>query len=264
MEGTGSTTLSPGSMIAGKYRVVRKLGEGGMGVVYEAEHLRLRQRVAIKMLLAGARASTRSSSSASSARRARPRRSRASTSRGHRRRRLDERRPVHGDGVPRGPRPRRELARRAARSRSREAVDYVLRRARRSPRRTRSASSTATSSRRTCSSRKQRDGAPRHQGARLRHLEGRSATATPKHHATTSARSGSPHLHVARADARRARRRRAHRHLVARRHPLRAARRATLPFDADDAAAALRRDHRRPTAAAARRCAGHPGGARGA
>ena len=38
-------------VIAGKYHVVRMLGEGGMGVVYEAIHKRLRQRVAIKMIL---------------------------------------------------------------------------------------------------------------------------------------------------------------------------------------------------------------------
>src|SRR5688572_16152100 len=39
-----------GSIIGGKYRVVREIGQGGLGIVYEAEHLRLRQRVAIKVL----------------------------------------------------------------------------------------------------------------------------------------------------------------------------------------------------------------------
>ena len=37
-----------GEVVRGKYRLVRSLAEGGMGVVFEAEHLRLRQRVAIK------------------------------------------------------------------------------------------------------------------------------------------------------------------------------------------------------------------------
>src|SRR5688572_3320577 len=40
-----------GSVVAGKYSIVRLLGEGGMGLVYEAQHLRLRQSVALKMLL---------------------------------------------------------------------------------------------------------------------------------------------------------------------------------------------------------------------
>jgi tRNA A-37 threonylcarbamoyl transferase component Bud32 len=53
----GSTGLAatgvlpqPGDVIAGKYAVVRRLGEGGMAVVYEATHLRLRQPLAIKVL----------------------------------------------------------------------------------------------------------------------------------------------------------------------------------------------------------------------
>jgi serine/threonine protein kinase len=39
----------PGDVIASKYEVVRQLGAGAMGVVYEAFHVRMRQRLAIKL-----------------------------------------------------------------------------------------------------------------------------------------------------------------------------------------------------------------------
>lgn len=42
--------LSPGQTIANKLRIVRRVGEGGMGVVYEAVQLHLSRRVAIKVI----------------------------------------------------------------------------------------------------------------------------------------------------------------------------------------------------------------------
>lgn len=45
------TQVSPGQILAGKYRVDRVLGVGGMGVVVAATHLHLDERVAIKFLL---------------------------------------------------------------------------------------------------------------------------------------------------------------------------------------------------------------------
>ena len=40
----------PGTVLAGKYRVLRPLGRGGMGVVVAAEHVDLRTQVALKFL----------------------------------------------------------------------------------------------------------------------------------------------------------------------------------------------------------------------
>jgi serine/threonine-protein kinase len=43
-------TLQLGDTIDGKYKIVRLLGEGGMGSVYEGENLRIHRKVAIKVL----------------------------------------------------------------------------------------------------------------------------------------------------------------------------------------------------------------------
>lgn len=42
--------LELGTVVDGKYKIEGRLGSGGMGVVYEATHIQLRKRVAIKML----------------------------------------------------------------------------------------------------------------------------------------------------------------------------------------------------------------------
>jgi tRNA A-37 threonylcarbamoyl transferase component Bud32 len=51
-------TLNPGTTL-GRYRIVRLLGRGGMGAVYEGVHLDLKKRVAIKALNAGLAAQPR-------------------------------------------------------------------------------------------------------------------------------------------------------------------------------------------------------------
>jgi serine/threonine-protein kinase len=50
-EQAASATLAPGTRL-GRYQVVRLIGEGGMGAVYEAVHLAIGKKVAIKIMSA--------------------------------------------------------------------------------------------------------------------------------------------------------------------------------------------------------------------
>jgi serine/threonine protein kinase len=55
--GTAGAGVREGEVLAGKYRVERVIGEGGMGVVVAAHHIHLDERVALKFLLPNAVAS---------------------------------------------------------------------------------------------------------------------------------------------------------------------------------------------------------------
>jgi serine/threonine protein kinase len=52
------TKIGAGQVLVGKYRVTREIGRGGMAAVYEAEHLTLGKKVAVKVLASELAAST--------------------------------------------------------------------------------------------------------------------------------------------------------------------------------------------------------------
>jgi serine/threonine-protein kinase len=49
-EAGGDARLAEGTLVSDRYRITRVLGEGGMGIVYAAEHVLMRKEVAIKVL----------------------------------------------------------------------------------------------------------------------------------------------------------------------------------------------------------------------
>jgi serine/threonine protein kinase/tetratricopeptide (TPR) repeat protein len=50
-ESAATSSLAPGDLLANRFRIIRFISKGGMGEVYEAEDLELRDRVAIKTVL---------------------------------------------------------------------------------------------------------------------------------------------------------------------------------------------------------------------
>ena len=46
---SSALNLEPGALLAGKLRIIRLIGEGGMGAVYEVEHEFTKHRRALKL-----------------------------------------------------------------------------------------------------------------------------------------------------------------------------------------------------------------------
>ena len=49
--GSSSVAVKAGDTLEGRYRIIKPVGEGGMGTVYLAEHMLIKRKVAIKILL---------------------------------------------------------------------------------------------------------------------------------------------------------------------------------------------------------------------
>ena len=49
MSGT-SVAIKPGDTLEGRYKIIKSIGEGGMGTVFLAEHMLINRKVAIKIL----------------------------------------------------------------------------------------------------------------------------------------------------------------------------------------------------------------------
>ena len=149
-----SLPYPPGTVLAGKYRVERLLGKGGMGWVVVATHLQLEQRVALKFM----HADHAGEHPDAVARFIREARAAARIQSEHVARVFDVGTLENGvalprHGVPRGAATSRRCVRRASSCRVAGRELRARRRARGSPRRTPRASCTATSSPPTCSSR---------------------------------------------------------------------------------------------------------------
>ena len=115
-----------GEIIAGKYRVERILGIGGMGVVVAAQHIRLDEKVALKFLLSAALTNPEAVARFVREARAASKIKSEHVARVLGRRDARQRLPVHGDGVPAGDGPLGVPVQKHGALPFPQAVDYVL------------------------------------------------------------------------------------------------------------------------------------------